>query len=178
MGIYKRVGRELAYQGQVIKVYRDDIEFTNGKHSTWDYVEHAGGSAALAVLPNGKILMVSQFRNAFDEELLELPAGGVEPGEDRAACAVRELEEETGYHAEKAVPLVSIKSNVALFSEQINIFLCTGLTKTRQTLDEEECIKICEFTLDELVKMVFSGMVTDSKSVAGILAYREVVGKL
>ena len=167
---YKRVARNLVYNGQVIRVYEDKIEFPDGHTASWDYIEHAGGSAAVAVL-DGKLLMVKQFRNAFDREMLELPAGGISPGEDPAACAVRELEEETGYHAEEASELVTIRTNVALSGEIIRIYLCTGLTKTERRLDSEENIEVLSLSLSEALSLIFKGEISDSKTVAGILTY-------
>ena len=97
----KRVKRERVYQGTIVDVYKDYMEFSNGNHEVWDYIHHKGAAAVIPVMDDGRLLMVRQYRNALDRFTLELPAGGLnqadEPGRD---CSARELEEETGYHGE------------------------------------------------------------------------------
>ena len=92
----KRIKRELAYQGRILNIYRDYMSLPNGHTAVWDYVEHKGAAAVVAVADDGKILMVRQYRNALERYTLELPAGAVnEVGEPKEVCAARELEEET-----------------------------------------------------------------------------------
>ena len=97
----KRVKRERVYQGTIVDVYKDYMEFSNGNHEVWDYIHHKGAAAVIPVMDDGRLLMVRQYRNALDRFTLELPAGGLdqadEPGRD---CSARELEEETGYHSD------------------------------------------------------------------------------
>ena len=92
----KRVKRERVYQGTIVDVYKDYMEFSNGNHEVWDYIHHKGAAAVIPVMDDGRLLMVRQYRNALDRFTLELPAGGLdqadEPGRD---CSARELEEET-----------------------------------------------------------------------------------
>ena len=94
----KRIKRELVQKGAIVNMYKDSIELPDGKVAEWDFIEHRKGAAAvLAVLPDGRILMVRQYRNALDRETLEIPAGARDSvTEDTAICAKRELEEETG----------------------------------------------------------------------------------
>ena len=95
-----RKKRELAYEGTILKVYRDYVE-ANGREAVWDFIHHDGAAAVVPVLADGRILMVRQYRNALDRFTLELPAGKVDsPKEPRVLCAFRELAEETGMRAE------------------------------------------------------------------------------
>lgn len=97
----KRVGRDLAYEGTVIKVYKDHMKFANGNTAEWDFIHHDGAAAVVPVMDDGKILMVTQYRNALERDTLEIPAGKLDaPGEPGIECASRELEEETGYSSE------------------------------------------------------------------------------
>ena len=97
----KRMGRELAYQGTVLKVYKDHMKFSNGNTEDWDFIHHDGAAAVLPVTEDGKILMVRQYRNALDRYTLEIPAGKLDsPDEAKIDCAYRELEEETGYRCD------------------------------------------------------------------------------
>ncbi len=170
MGAFKRLDRTLAYEGKILKVYTDRVE-VNGRESNWDYVHHNGGAAVVPVTEEGKILMVRQWRNALDRYTLELPAGALEKGELGAACVARELEEETGYCSKNIEWLVSTNSWLAFTNELVEIFVARDLVPSKQKFDEEESIELEEYTMEELKKMVFSGEIKDSKTVAGILAY-------
>lgn len=171
MGEFKRLDRNLAYQGKILKVYTDRVE-VNGRESNWDFVHHNGGAAVVPVTKEGKILMVRQWRNSLDRFTLELPAGALNYAEESgAACVVRELEEETGFQAENIEWLVSIHSWPAFTNEVVQIFVAKDLTPSQQKFDDEESIEVEEHTLDELKEMIFRGEIMDSKTVAGILAY-------
>ena len=88
----KRMGRELAYQGTVLKVYKDHMKFSNGNTEDWDFIHHDGAAAVIPVMDDGKILMVKQYRNALERDTLEIPAGKLDdPDEEGIVCASREL---------------------------------------------------------------------------------------
>ena len=170
-----REKRELAYEGTIVKVYKDHV-LINDKRSVWDYIQHNGAAAVVPVLENGKILLVRQYRNALDRYTLELPAGKVDSkDEPRRICAFRELEEETGYKV--ASPddlefLIRIDTMVAFGDEEIDIFVARNLIKSEQHLDEDESIDIEEWELEELVDLIYKGELKDSKTVAAIIAYK------
>lgn len=169
----KRVKRELVRKGTIVDMYADHIEMPDGKTVIWDYIEHRKGAAAvLAVLPDGKIIMVRQYRNALDRITLEIPAGARDDvSEDTAVCAKRELEEETGYVCGKLEKLLSLKSTVAFCNEFIDVYLATELTPGKQNLDEDEYIALVACDLSELCEKVYAGEIQDAKTVAAILAY-------
>ena len=170
----ERLGRELAYHGAVIDVYTDTVRVPNGKIAKWDYIGHMGAAAVIPVLPDGRILMVRQYRNALDRFTLELPAGKKDsPEEDMAVCAARELEEETGYHSDDLKWLISVNTTVAFCNEKIGIYVARNLVHTHQHLDEEEEVEVEAYTPEELTAKIFAGEMMDAKTVAGLLAYRE-----
>ncbi len=168
----KRVGRELVYQGTILEVYKDHMEFSNGNTAKWDFIHHDGAAAVVPVMEDGRILMVSQYRNALERMTLEIPAGKLDqPGEPGIECARRELEEETGYRSEELEWLLSLRTTVAFCNEKIEIFVARNLIPSCQHLDEDEFVDVKAYTLEELKEMIFSGKIEDSKTIAAILAY-------
>ena len=167
----KRVGRDLAYEGTVIKVYKDHMKFANGNTAEWDFIHHDGAAAVVPVMDDGKILMVTQYRNALERDTLEIPAGKLDaPGEPGIECASRELEEETGYRSEDLEWLITLRTTVAFY-------VAKNLISSHQHLDEDEFINVGAYTIDELRKKIYSGEIEDSKTVAALLAYADKYGK-
>ena len=157
----KRVGRTLKHKGSILSFYEDDIMTPDGNVAKWDFIEHSGAAAVVPVLDDGRILLVRQFRNALDRETLEIPAGGINKGEEAYAAAMRELEEETGYKTDR----------VAFCNEIIEVYTAKNLCKTQQHLDEDEFIDVESYTEDEITDMIYSGKIQDSKTIAAIMAY-------
>lgn len=168
----KRVGRDLVHKGAIIDVYTDHMEFSNGHRADWDFIHHDGAAAVVPVLPDGRILMVRQFRNALDRETLEIPAGKLDaPYEPGMECARRELEEETGYKSQELSWLITLRTTVAFCNEKIEIYVAKNLEASKQNLDEDEFVDVKAYTLDELKEKIYAGEIQDSKTVAAILAY-------
>lgn len=170
----KRVKRELAYEGTVLKMYKDYMEFENGNKEVWDYVHHNGAAAVIPVLDDGRILMVKQFRNALDRETLEIPAGKLDdPEEPGIVCAKRELEEETGYSSDNLEWLLNIRTTVALCNEKIELYFARDLQASRQHLDENEYVDVLAYTVEELKEKIYRGEIEDSKTIAAVFAYAD-----
>ncbi len=170
----ERLNRKLAYRGAVIDVYQDTVRVPNGNIAQWDFIGHLGAAAVVPVLEDGRILMVRQYRNALDRFTLELPAGKLDAaGEPMEVCAARELEEETGYRSENLELLITVNTTVAFCNEKIGIYVAKNLIPSHQHLDEEEEIEVEAFTIDELTDMIWEQKMTDAKTVAGLLAYRQ-----
>ena len=127
----ERIDRKLIHKGAILDIYEDTVRLPNGKEDKWDFVSHRMGAACvLAVRPDGKLIMVRQYRNALDRFTLEVPAGKRDSlDEDTKICAARELEEETGYRAGKLEKLLSLKTTVAFCDEFIDVYLATDLEK-------------------------------------------------
>lgn len=170
----ERISRSLIHKGAIVDVYEDIVKLPNGKTEKWDFISHRMGAACvLPVRPDGKILMVRQYRNALDRFTLEVPAGKRDSlEEDTSICAARELEEETGYRAGRLEKLLSLKSTVAFCDELIDVYLATDLVDIgHQHLDEAEDIEIEAYSLEDLLVMCYSGELQDAKTVAAIMAY-------
>jgi ADP-ribose pyrophosphatase len=167
----KTISSELVFDGAVFKVRRHKVETVAGE-SIRDIVEHNGGSILVAVTDEGKILMEKQYRKAFECEMLELPAGKKDPGEDNYVTAVRELEEETGYKAGSVKLLLTYIPTCGYSSEQLYIYLCRDLVRGERHLDPTECIDVYEYDADDLVDMIMKNEILDSKTIIGILFAR------
>lgn len=171
---------ETKFKGKIITVRQDEVQLCNGKTALRDIVEHPGGVAIVAVTEEQKILMVKQFRKPYEEEIWELPAGKLDIGEDHRACGIRELEEETGYLAGNFLYLGHFYPSPGFCDEKIHIYYADRLSKGKVHLDEDEFLDVAAFTQEELLDMIFSGEIKDSKTVIGILLAKEkkAAGKL
>ena len=171
---FERIERKLVAKGTIVDYYHDTIKTPNGKLVTWDFVGNKGAAAVVPVRNDGKIIMVRQYRNAIDRETIEIPAGGLNyPEEPTLEAAKRELEEETGYKSENLELLIKLKTTVAFCNENIDIYVATNLQSSKQNLDEDEVINVEAFSVEELCKMIYAGEIQDSKTVAGILSYKD-----
>lgn len=166
-----RVDRQLKYTGTILNIYEDTV-IANGHEAHWDFIHHDGAAAVVPVTDDGKILMVRQYRNALDRETLEIPAGKLDaPGEPKIECAYRELEEETGYRCDNLEYLMSLNTTVAFCDEAIDVFVARNLIPSHQHLDEDEVIYVEAWSVEDLEELIYSGKMTDSKTVAAIMAY-------
>ncbi|MDF2800890.1 MAG: hydrolase [Anaerocolumna sp.] len=173
---YKRLKRVPVHKGQIIDVYTDTMQLPNGNTAQWDFIAHRGAAAIVPVNKEGKIIMVKQYRNAVEQFTLEIPAGGLNVGEDMMTCAARELEEETGYRSEKTEHLFDLFTTVAFCNEKIGIYYSEDLIPSKQSLDEDEFVLVEAFTLEELTDYIFQGKIVDAKTIAALLAYKTKKG--
>ena len=171
-----RLKRDLAYTGTILKIYRDTV-VANGIEEVYDYIHHDGAAAVLPVTKDGKILMVRQYRNALDRFTLEIPAGKLDaPDEPKIECAARELEEETGFRSETLEFLMTVNTTVAFCDEQIGVYIAKDLIPSKQHLDADESIDVEEWEVKDLLEMIYTGKMTDAKTIAAILAYAQKEG--
>lgn len=166
------VRSEAIYQGRVIQVRKDTIRTAEGKEVERDIVVHGGAVVIVAVLGE-ELLFVRQYRHAAGEELLELVAGGVEPGEDPAETAGRELQEEAGFKAGRLTKLGEIYSAPGFCSELLHLYLAEDLSPSRLPGDDDEEITVERMRLDEAVQAALAGKFRDAKTLAGVLLYAE-----
>ena len=177
-GRYERIGRTLVRHGVILDEYVDRISLPDGGEEDWDLIDHKGAAAVIPVLPDGRIVMVRQWRNPLERETLEIPAGGLkERGEPTLDAAARELQEETGYTAGSMTRLIRFASTVAFCNEIIDIYLAEDLTPGSQHLDPDEFLNVEAHGVEELLHMIDEGVLQDGKTVAGILAYAHRAGK-
>lgn len=171
---FERLERSLVAHGAIIDYYQDTIKVPNGNIVKWDFIGHKGAAAVVPVDERGRIIMVSQYRNALDRYTLEIPAGGLQSAEEPTKdAAARELAEETGYRSDHLELLISIRTTVAFCNEKIDIYVADHLVPGNQHLDEDEFVNVKAYTVEELTEMIYSGKIQDSKTVAAIMAYKD-----
>lgn len=166
---FKTLSSKEVYNGKVFKINHDLVELPNGENTTRDTVKHKGATAIIPVDENGNIYFVRQYRHAFKEEILEIPAGIKEGDELPETCALRELEEEIGMRASKITYLFDIRTAVGFSNEVINLFLAENLIKSEQNLDDDEFIEIEKYSLDKAIEMIENGEIKDSKTMIALL---------
>ncbi|MEE3468059.1 MAG: NUDIX hydrolase [Eubacterium sp.] len=171
MSEYHLKNKRSVYQGNVMDFYECDIELPDGKTAAWDLVQHNGGAAVLPIDADGSLILIRQYRLGVDHELLELPAGKAEPGEDRLATVRREMEEEIGYVAKDIRKLLTFAPAPAYSEEVTDIFVATGLTQTESHPDADEFLQVERCCLEDVVAMIKNGEIIDGKTIAAVMTY-------
>lgn len=162
--------QEELYRGSVFTLTTHRVGLEDGGESRRDVVNHHGGACVAALDGEGRLLLVRQYRFAVGQELLELPAGKLEPGEDPAAAAARELEEETGYTARELRKLTEMLPTPAYCTERIYLYQGVGLVRRgEQRLDRDEFLDVVALPLEEALELVLSGGIPDAKTQLGVL---------
>jgi ADP-ribose pyrophosphatase len=175
-GNMKLKKRNIIYQGKVFNIIVDELEyFGSGNHTIREVVEHPGGAVILGVLPDEKIILIKQYRYPIDKFIYELPAGKLDPREDPKICAIRELEEETGFKPSDIELLTYIYTSPGFCSEKLYIYLATNLQKVKQNLEEGELISVEFKTIDEAIEMILNGEIVDAKSIVGIMIGEKIL---
>jgi ADP-ribose pyrophosphatase len=157
------------FEGRVLGLDVDRVRLRNGRVSELEVVRHPGAVAIAAMTPDGDVLLVRQFRYATGDWLLEVPAGKLDPGEEPAAAAARELEEETGYRAGRLEPMGWVWTTPGFSNETIHLYLALDLEPARQALEDDEVLTVERLPLGEAVERALDGGLHDSKSVCCIL---------
>jgi len=165
------------YDGNVVHLRVDTIRLPDGRESKREIVVHRGAVCIVAITEERDLLMVRQFRLAAGRALLEVPAGTLEEGEEPHDCALRELEEETGYTAGNLEPLFSAYLAPGYSTELMHAFLATGLFKRESPamMDADENIAVDRIPMTEIDRLIADGELQDSKSIAGILTALRLV---
>ena len=174
----KTVRTESVYEGSIIHVEKLTVELPNGKTATRDIVRHKGASAVVPVTAEGDFLLVRQYRKPNEMVSIEIPAGKLDAGEDPESCAIRELEEETGFRAATLEKLFSMQSTPGFSDEIIHVFLATNLLPGNPDPDEDEFISAFPVPFPEALSMIRDGRITDGKTIAGLYAALDRLGLL
>ena len=146
----------------------------NGKTGAREWINHPGAVVIIPILPDGEIALIKQFRYAAGSEFIELPAGKLDSGEDPEECALRELEEEIGYRANKIKFLANIHPAIGFTNEIMGVFLAENLEKTEHNRDKDEFLEIVPTTLTEALNLVWENKITDVKSIIGLLWLQKI----
>ncbi len=159
---------EAIYDGRRIRVRRDRLRGPDGREYTREVVEHPGSAVVVPLLADGRVVLVRQYRYVIDAEVLELPAGTLEPGEDPAACARRELEEETGYAAGKIDPLGFVYPSPGILDERMHFFLARDLVAGTPDREAGEEMRNVLVPREALLRRIREGGIRDAKTVVGM----------
>ena len=171
--VEKTLSSQLIYEGRVVKLRVDTVQMPSGRETTREIVEHSDCVAIIAIDANDNVLLVNQFRKPVEKELLEIPAGGIEPGEDPVDCVCRELREETGYLPGKVERLGSFYSAPGYCTEYLHLYLATELTPSPLQAEDTENISLVRVPLGQIPRLITSGSICDAKSIAGLFTFLE-----
>lgn len=166
----KTVKKNYVFQGKIMSVRRDDICLWDGTPAFREIVEHSGG-AAVFYEENGKILFVEQYRYAYGEKVLEIPAGKLERGEDPKLAALRELEEEAGLKATDAELSFVLYPSPGYTNEKIYIYRVKSAQKGQACPDDGELLSVVWIGEDEAKKRLLAGEFHDAKTIAALQRY-------
>ena len=159
------------YTGRIINLNVDRVRLQSGRESTREYVEHRGAVAAIPVLPDGRIVLVKQYRYPVKEYLIEIPAGTIELGEDPVQTMQRELVEEIGYRAGKLEEVINYYSTPGFVTERMYIYIATELEPAKGELDPEENIEVLYMTFEEAIEAIKRGDIKDGKTLVALALY-------
>ncbi|MCM1578641.1 MAG: NUDIX hydrolase [Ruminococcus sp.] len=173
----KTVEKKVVFTGRIVTIRTDKAELEDGTIADRELVIHSGGVCVVPLTKEGEVIMVRQFRYAFGEPLLEIPAGKLEPGEEHRAAGLRELKEETGAECESFEYLGVCYPSVAYLTEKIHMYLARGLNFGETDFDEGEFLDIIKVPLNEAVRMVMDGEIPDAKTQIAILKTKEIVDR-
>ncbi len=165
------VSSEAVFDGKLLHVRSDTVRLPDGRLATREYVVHPGAVLIVPVLPDGRLVVVRQYRYPVGSVFIEFPAGKLDPGEAELATAQRELTEEAGYTATTWTPLGRVHSVVGYSNEAIDFFVAEGLTDVGAKPDDGEFLEIVMMSVDEMLAALDSGAITDAKTVAALLIY-------
>jgi ADP-ribose pyrophosphatase len=171
----KWITKEEIHKGKIFSLWGGKVSLDDGKTAVREYVRHPGGVAIVAVVDHS-VILIRQFRIAIERELIELPAGRLEPGEEPIVCAARELEEEIGYRPRQLIPLASYFSSVGFTDEGMHIFLALDPEKVTLKLEADERIREVILPVEKIREKLDAQEFEDAKTIIGLreyLAYRE-----
>lgn len=168
---------ERIYRGKLVGLRVDTVRLPSGRKTKREIIEHGAVVAVVAIDSEDNVLLVRQYRKAVEKMLLEIPAGGIEPGEEPLHSARRELEEETGFTAGKWESLGGFYTSPGFCTEYIHLYRATELQQGGLPADDDESIELIRVPLKEVTELIDSGDICDAKSVAGLMVALRRGGK-
>jgi ADP-ribose pyrophosphatase len=173
--VEEKVASEEILRGRFLHAFRDTVRLPDGSESTREFVVHPGAVMMIPMLDDGRLVLERQFRYPMGRVMVEFPAGKLVPGEDRLACAKRELLEETGYTAREWARAGELHPIISYSTEFIEIWFCRGLALTQRQLDEGEFLEVITATPQQVLDWCRDGVITDGKSLAGAMWLQNVM---
>ncbi len=167
----KTLSSQNIFTGQVIRLRLDTIRTPSGRETTREIVEHSDCVAIIAIDAGDNVLMVHQFREAAGKELLEIPAGGIDPGEDPETAVIRELQEETGYLPRKVERLGGFYLAPGYCTEFLHLYMATELVPSQLYAEDTESIRLTRLPVSQIPSLLASGGLCDAKSIAGLFTF-------
>jgi ADP-ribose pyrophosphatase len=164
---------EITYAGRAFSVRLDHLLTPSGKTVKYDIVQHIGSISVVPIDENGQLYFVRQYRQAAQQELLELPAGTLEEGELPAEAAAREIREETGMAAKNIQEIGSFYLAPGYSTELMHVFLATGLTHDPLDPDADEYLSVEKMSVAKAFELIENGQLQDAKSLAALLLARQ-----
>ncbi len=171
--VERTLSSQLIYEGRAVKLRVDTVKMASGRETTREIVEHSDCVAIIAVDADDNVLLVNQFRKPIEKELLEIPAGGIEPGEDPETTVRREMREETGYLPRKVERLGGFYSTPGYCTEYLYLYLATDLIPGQLHAEDTENISLVRVPVSQIPSRITSGSICDAKSIAGLLTFLE-----
>lgn len=166
--IEEKLDSQPIFSGRVLKLRLDRVKLPNGQEATREVVEHPGAVGVIPLTEDGKLVLVRQYRYPLDKITVEIPAGKLGKGENPDDCALRELEEETGYVAGKLEKIGAFYTTVGFSDELMHLYIAKDLTATAQNLDGDEFINVEICGRPEVDAMIRDGSICDLKTVLGL----------
>lgn len=167
----KTISKTLAYRGSILNLRIDKVEIPGGRKTIREVVEHSPAVAILPVESDGTVYLIRQYRYAIGDEILEIPAGLVEPGEDFERCAERELQEEIGYFPGTLREIGRMYNSPGFCTEMLILYLATNLRPSKLQADDDEFIHLQPVPPGEIRKLLEEGKIVDGKTFAALTWY-------
>lgn len=171
----KTITSEKKFEGKIVDVNVLSVELPDKTIGYREIVNHPGGVGIVAFTNDNKMLMVRQFRKAIEKEILEIPAGKLEKGEDPLVCGKRELEEETGFKASEFISLGYLYPSPGFTDEVTHIYLAWGLGKGEVNPDDDEFLDVLEVPVEEVYAAIMNNEINDAKTVIGLFKALEYI---
>lgn len=168
----KTLQTEHIYKGKIISVQLDQVELPDGSKGEREIVKHPGAVAIVPFTKDGKMVVVRQFRKPLEKEIYEIPAGKLEQGEDPETCALRELEEETGYTPRKINFITSFYTSPGFANELLYLYEAEDLEEGKAHPDADEFVEMSEISLDEGLELMKNEQIHDAKTAFALIYWQ------
>jgi len=166
---FELIESESIFKGRAFDIRRDHVRLPDGRTTKLDIVNHIGSVVIVPVDEQGSLYFVRQYRHAAGQDMLELPAGTLEPGEDPFVCAQREVREETGMAADQIRDIGGFYLAPGYSTEFMRVYLATDLRQDPLEADEDEFLSVEKLPVEEAIALAESGGLPDAKSLAALL---------
>ncbi len=163
------------YDGRILNLRVDQLMLGNGKTAKREIIEHRGAAAIVPIIQGRDVVLVHQYRYAVATDLLEVPAGTMEQGETPEECAVRELEEETGYRCKEIEKILEFFPVPGYSTEKIHVYIAKGLSKSKMNTEDDEQISVEILPMENALEKVRSGEIHDAKSICALFRAAELL---